>query len=255
MRKNWPVKKGWMVTLSLILGRLFIRPKAALLSIIIYQLSISPAGAQISISPIGAQNWRDSLAVLNQQIAQTAWSTDLHLRKAAVNLELEQWEFAADEYSAILRREPRNPAALFYRAYAYMQQRHYAPAAADYETLLEVNPTLLSSGIGLSYAQQRMGKLRDALDVLNRMVELHPDTAVAYVARASLEQQMGQLDAALYDWEQAARLEPSNRDYMVSRVEVLIALGRKDEARELLDKAVAAGATRGQLQQWYVKCR
>ena len=55
MRKNWPVKKGWMVTLSLILGRLFIRPKAALLSIIIYQLSISPVGAQISISPAGAQ--------------------------------------------------------------------------------------------------------------------------------------------------------------------------------------------------------
>ena len=58
-------------------------------------------------------NWRDSLNAINKQIAESAWSTDLHLRKAAVNMELKQWQYAVDEYALILQREPKNPAALF----------------------------------------------------------------------------------------------------------------------------------------------
>ena len=42
-------------------------------------------------------NWRDSLTVLNKQIAQSSWSTDLHLRKANANLQLKQWQYAVDE--------------------------------------------------------------------------------------------------------------------------------------------------------------
>ena len=63
-----------------------------------------------------SQRWRDSLTVLNRQIAESQWSTDLHLRKATANLELKQWEYAIDEYALVLQHEPRNPAALFYRA-------------------------------------------------------------------------------------------------------------------------------------------
>ena len=55
------------------------------------------------------QQWRDSLRVLNKEIAQSAWNTDLHLRKAAVNLELQQWQYAVDEYGLILQHEAQNP--------------------------------------------------------------------------------------------------------------------------------------------------
>ena len=53
------------------------------------------------------QQWRDSLAVLNRQIAAAPDSADLHLRKAAVNIELGQWEYAADEYTLVLARMPK----------------------------------------------------------------------------------------------------------------------------------------------------
>lgn len=55
-----------------------------------------------------SQRWRDSLTVLNRQIAESQWSTDLHLRKATANLELKQWEYAIDEYALVLQHEPRN---------------------------------------------------------------------------------------------------------------------------------------------------
>ena len=60
-----------------------------------------------SLAQTTNQQWRDSLSVLNKQIEQSTWSTDLHLRKATVNLELRQWEYAIDEYAAILQRLAR----------------------------------------------------------------------------------------------------------------------------------------------------
>ena len=76
------------------------------------------AATAFSQSLLTSKQWRDSLEVLNGQIATSAWSSDLHLRKAAVNMELKQWEYAVDEYGLVLQKEPDNPAALFYRAYA-----------------------------------------------------------------------------------------------------------------------------------------
>ena len=87
-----------------------------------------------------AQNWRDSLSVLNKQIAASSWDTDLHLRKAAVHLELYQWQYAIDEYSLVLEHQVQNPAALFYRAYAATHLRHYEAARHDYETVLGLFP-------------------------------------------------------------------------------------------------------------------
>ena len=89
---------------------------------------------------VHAQNWRDSLNILNQQIATSPWSTDLHLRKAAANLQLKQWQYAIDEYALVLQKDPANPAALFYRAYANTHLRRYELARNDYRDLLAIHP-------------------------------------------------------------------------------------------------------------------
>ncbi|MDO4934366.1 MAG: hypothetical protein Q4E71_07155, partial [Prevotella sp.] len=96
-----------------------------------------------AVSVVTAQTprqWRDSLSVINRRIATRPYSSDLHLRKAAINLELRQWEYAADEYGIVLDHEPKNPAALFYRAYANTNLRRYDLARRDYESFLGVVP-------------------------------------------------------------------------------------------------------------------
>ena len=88
----------------------------------------------------GNSRWADSLKVLNEQIAKSVWNTDLHLRKAAANLELSQWDYAIEEYNQVLQHEPHNPAALFYRAYANTHMRRYELSRRDYEELLSYVP-------------------------------------------------------------------------------------------------------------------
>ena len=82
-----------------------------------------------------AQEWRDSLATLNRLIDNYPQSTDLRLKKAAVNIELGQWEYAVEEYGRVLQLDQQNLAARYYRAYCHLHLREYALAKSDYEAV------------------------------------------------------------------------------------------------------------------------
>ena len=194
-----------------------------------------------------SQQWRDSLKVLNKQIATSPWSTDLHLRKAAINLELKQWQYAVDEYAQVLQHEPKNPAALFYRAYANTHLRRFDLACNDLSDF--------EARLSLAVVLQQLGRKQDALDELNQTIELHGDSAVAYAARANLERQMKLDDVALYDWQRAEQLAPNDPTYVVSHVDLLLVLERREEARRVLDAAVKRGIPKGMLLEWYDKCK
>ena len=209
----------------------------------------------ISFSPVRAQNWRDSLTVLNKQIAQSSWSTDLHLRKANANLQLKQWQYAIDEYSLVLQREPKNPAALFYRAYANTHLRRFELSRNDLNDLLAFAPNHFEARLSLAVVLQQLGRKQDALDQLNQTIQQHADSAVAYAARANLERDMKQDEVALYDWQRAEELSPRDVTYVVSHVDLLLVLGRKTEARRVLDAAVKRGIPRGMLVEWYRKVK
>ena len=202
-----------------------------------------------------SQRWRDSLTVLNRQIAESQWSTDLHLRKATANLELKQWEYAIDEYALVLQHEPRNPAALFYRAYANTHLRRFDLARNDLNDLLIMFPSHFEGRLSLAVVLQQQGHHQDALDQLNQAIEQHADSAVAYAARANLERVMKQDESALYDWQRAEELSPHDPIYVVSHVDLLLVLERREEARRVLDAAVRRGIPRGMLQEWYQKTK
>lgn len=201
------------------------------------------------------RNWSDSLRILNREIGRSAWSTDLHLRKAAVNLELQQWQYAIDEYGLILQHEAQNPAALFFRAYASTHLRHYEPARRDYEELLSIFPRHTEARLSLAYVLQQMGKTTDALDQLNIVAMQQPDTIAVYVSRASLEADLQQYEAALMDWREAISRDPQNADYVASAVTILLRQNRRDEALRELDAAVKRGIHRGVLHHLYEKCK
>ena len=195
------------------------------------------------------QDWRDSLAVLNRQIAQQPQSTDLRLKKAAVNIELEQWEYAIEEYGRVLELDEKNLSALYFRAYAYNHLRRYDMARADYERFLHIMPRNFDAQLGLAMTKRNLGKTLETQDELNRLVQMYPDSALAFAARAGFETERGQYDLALYDWDEALRLQPGNHDYLVSKCCVLWAMKRYDEARRLQDELVKAGLSRTALQR------
>ena len=179
------------------------------------------------------ENWRDSLTAINKQIAQSQWSTELHLRKANANLQLQQWQYAIDEYGLVLRHEERNPAALFYRAYAYTHMRRFDLARNDLNDLLAIVPRHFEGRLSLAVVLQQLGRKQEALDELNQTIQQHPDSAVAC----------------------AEELSSRDATYVVSHVDLLLVLERREEARRVLDAAVRRGIPRGMLREWFDKCK
>lgn len=198
----------------------------------------------------------DSLEILKKYIASNPNDIDLRLRKAAVNIELSQWEYAVEEYGRVLKMQPDNLAALYFRAYANMNLRQYAFSRDDYKSILLKLPKHFEARLGLAYVLERMGRDRDASDELNRLVEFHPDSASAYAARAAFEVKRKSWDVALYDWNKACELKPTQVDYAVSKVDVLLQMKKRREAHKMLNELVERGlATKPQLMQWYEKCK
>lgn len=201
------------------------------------------------------KQWRDSVSVLIEQINLHPKNVDLRLKKAEANINLSQYDYAAEEYSKVLKLDERNLAALYFRAYCYTQLRQYSMARADYDAFLAIQPEHLEAHLGLARVLQLLNRRADAVDELNRCVQMFPDSADAYAARAAYETQLKQYDAALYDWDEALRLRPNDASLTVSKVDILLNLGRIREAREALDKAVKQGTTRAALREWYDKCK
>ena len=219
------------------------------LSFIIFHSSFSPAGAQTP------KQWRDSVSVLIAQLDRQPNNIDLRLKKAEANINLSQYDYAADEYSKVLKLDDRNLAALYFRAFCHTQLRHYDMAKADYEAFLAIQPEHLEAHLGLAHVLQLLNRRADAVDELNRCVQMFPDSADAYAARAAYETGQEQYDAALFDWDEALRLNPKNAELTVSKVDVLLRLGRKNEAREALNEALKQGALRAELKEWFEKCK
>ena len=201
------------------------------------------------------QEWRDSLAVLNEAIRLSPNSTDLRLKKAAVNIELGQLDYAVEEYGRVLELDPKNLAARYFRAYANVSRRHYGQARTDYEAFLAESPLHMEARLGLATVLEKLGRETDARDELNRLVEMFPDSAVCHVARAAFESARGHVDLALYDWDEAIRLAPTNTDYWASKADLLIREARYSEARSVLEKAVRQGIPRGQLKPMFDRCK
>lgn len=202
-----------------------------------------------------AQALRDSLKMATEELAYHPDSVDLRLRKASFNLQLEQWSYAKEEYDFILRHEPTNLAALFYRAYTNEKLHRNNFARLDYETMLSIVPGNFDGQLGLTLLNQKDKHYTEALDMANRLVSQYPDNAEAYAARAGIEKEQGMVSLSLFDYAEALRLSPANREFRIDYADALLQDGQKSAARRQLDELVKQGMSRAALSEFYARCK
>ena len=209
----------------------------------------------VSASGQSKKELRDSLKIAVDRLEYAPDSIDLRLQKASYNILLEQWSYALDEYNYILRRNPNNLAALFYRAYANEKLHRYSFARLDYENLLTIVPGNFEGQLGLALLNQKDNRHTEALDQINRLVSQYPDSAVAYAARAGIEKEQGMVSLAVFDYKEAVKLAPDDKNYRIDLVEALLDDRKKNEARRELDSLVSMGVPRASLQDLYKRCK
>lgn len=198
---------------------------------------------------------RDSLKVASERLSFYPDSIDLRLRKAAWNVQLEEWQSAKSEYDIILSHNPVNIAALYYRAYCNDRLGRYDFARLDYQNLLALIPGNFEARLGLALLNEKDRHFTEALDGINQLVSAYPDSAVVWAARAGIEGERGMNELSEYDYSEALKRAPDNKDYLLARADLRIKLRRFADAQADLDTLVRLGTPRAALKDWYDKVR
>lgn len=198
---------------------------------------------------------RDSLKKTSDISATYPDSVDLRLRKASLNLQLGEWQYAKDEYDYVLAKHPNNLSALYFRAYCNEKLHRYDFARLDYENLLQIVPGNFEGTLGLALLNQKSGRVTEAYDGINRLVNQYPDSSIAYAARAGIEQERKWYELAETDYTKAVSLSPTNTDFINSLVSVLIEEKKYSQARKWLDRLVTLGVPKGTLLDLYKKLK
>ena len=198
---------------------------------------------------------RDSLAAATSVLAYHPDSIDLRLKKAAWNIQLEQWSYAKDDLDKVLFLNNTNIAGLFYRAFVNEKLLRYNFARLDYQNLLVLVPGNFQAQLGLALLNEKDKHYTEAYDGINTLIEQYPDSAMAYAARGGMEKERGQLELAEYDYAKAIALDEDNTDYRINRIDLLIMLNRKLDAYRELEALQKKGVAPGRLQDFYRRLR
>ncbi len=219
--------------------------KIRLLALSAFFLCCLQGGAQTK------KELHDSLTVATEALSYHPDSIGLRLIKAGWNLQLEQWDYAKQEYDYVLQLDKKNVSALYFRAYANTNLGRYKFARLDYESVLAIVPGNFEAQLGLALLNEKDKHFTEALDMLNALCGKFPDRAEAFAARAGVEKERGMLELAEFDFSEALSIEPDNVDYRLSRADVRLSLGKKEDARMDLDELVKQGVTRPLLDDFY----
>lgn len=179
---------------------------------------------------------RDSIRTITAMIEQHPDSVDLHLRKAALHVALDDWNFALDEYTIILNHYPDNPAALYYRAFVLGKMKRYAMARNDYEHYNRLVPHDFNAHIGLALINKKDGRDILAYDQVNNIIEMFPDSALTYAVRAEMMEERNMLEAAIYDYSMAIDRDPYNISFLEARANLYKRTKQSKKEREDREK-------------------
>lgn len=209
----------------------------------------------LSVHSQNANIYRDSLKIAVDRLSYFPDSIDLLLKKAAWNIELEEWDYAKSTYDKILSLNPKNITALYYRAYTNEKLKRFNFARIDYENLLLLIPGNFETQLGLALLNQKDKRYTVAYDQLNCLISQYPDSAVSYAARGGVEKERKLYDLALYDYSIAINKSPENKDYRLNRIDLYITLGKIKNAKDDLDWLVKHGIPRTALLEQYKRLK
>lgn len=198
---------------------------------------------------------RDSLSAAAEALSYHPDSIELRLRKAGWNIMLEQWQYAKDEYDYVLKRNPNNVAALYFRAYANERLGRNQFARLDYQNLLALVPGNFEGRLGLALLDEKDQHYTDAMNGINWLVNQYPDSAVAYAVRSGMEKSRGMIELAEYDMSEALKRDGNNKDYLINHIAMCIRLKKYDVARQELKRLQQLGYNRRSLDEWYQKMK
>jgi pentatricopeptide repeat protein len=184
---------------------------------------------------------RKAVAVLEKMTEEEPEAAAILCLLGNALLALSEWDRAETAYQRAVCLEPEKTDVFYGRmAHALLELEQPERALAAYEKCLSFRPEDPLYRCGKGDILLLLGRLAEAREAYDRAVSLNPGEAGAYLNRLghSLVRHDRLADAA-DTFRRATEAEPPNPLYPLHLAECLLALGREEEAKEILRKTGA----------------
>ena len=145
---------------------------------------------------------------------------------------------AMDNYTQVLRTDPKNIDALYYVAVVACQEGQFQQGIDLAQRALSVGEPQARLHNLIGKAHERLGQHAEAARAYEAAIALDPDFAEAHGNRANLAAQAGLPEEALKSFDRALALDPTAMEDWINRGALLHEMGRYAEALESFDKAL-----------------
>lgn len=130
-------------------------------------------------------------------------------------------------------------AASYEHGVSLKQQQQLGAAAAEFRALLDKDANDIRSLEQLAIVESWLQHYEVAIGHWHRLIEMQPESSYFQLGLARVQYWKGEAQLALSTLEHAATLGPQSTDALVLRGDVLLALGRRGEARASYEAARA----------------
>lgn len=168
---------------------------------------------------------------------------DFLSERARVELERGEVDEAIWILEDVARRFPDSAATYRRLGMARLRRRNYLDARAAYRRALELDPDMVDAHHGLGSVLCGMGEVREGLEHFFRAVALAPDNAAVHNDIGSAFVSLGNPVEGRKSFQHAATLRPEWPVPLHNEALLCIRFRRRDEAMELMQRAMAIGAS------------
>ena len=142
---------------------------------------------------------------------------------------------------AVLARDPDNVTALTLAGFLARRAGDLGLAVKFFQQVVTLQPASIEARLNLAATLGEAGKHEDAIKHLRQVLDRKPDMVGALGALGKCYTAMGKAELALPLFEKATKLQPNHPDLRGDHADALIALGRMDEAADLLRENIKRG--------------
>lgn len=182
---------------------------------------------------------RDAVRVLGKMTEEEPEAAAVLCLLGNALLALSEWDRAEAAYRRAVCLEPDKTGVFYGRMAHILLDLNEPERALDaYSRCIDFQPEDPLYRCGRGDILLRLGRLEEALEVYDRAVSLNPEQAGAYLNRLghSLARHNRHPEAA-DAFRKAAAAEPGNPLYPLHLAECLLAMGKEEEAKDVLRKA------------------
>ena len=197
----------------------------------------------------------DALADLGRAAALAPDDADVRQAFLWAHLAADPEAATVAQLTELIGFSPEDDALYGLRAGAYARAKDLPAAAADYETAMRLDPTVVHHVVGLSTVRCEMDGPEQSLLYLDRIIALSPPDAELWAAHARVRRMEGNVDEALEDFDMAVSLHPSSAELQRERAIVLYQMERYADAAAGMTSAIVLEPENGENHAWRGYCR